>query len=43
MLLLIDAKPFPPTSVTMGVMSPLGVATAIAMSAFWYLRVRAEG
>lgn len=33
----MDASPLAPTSVTMGVMSPLGVDTAMAMSALAYL------
>lgn len=36
----MEARPLLPTSVTMGVMSPLGVATAMAMSAFLYLQER---
>lgn len=34
------ARPLAPTSVTMGVMRPLGVATAIEMSCVWYLRAQ---
>lgn len=34
----MDARPLAPTSVTIGVMSPLGVATAMAMSALEYLQ-----
>lgn len=33
----IEASPLPPTSVTIGVISPFGVETAMAMSAFLYL------
>jgi len=31
------ARPFDPTSVTIGVINPVGVATAIEMSAFFHL------
>ena len=33
----IVARPFEPASLTMGVIKPVGVATAIDMSAFLYL------
>jgi hypothetical protein len=33
----MDASPFEPTSLTIGVMRPFGVATATEISALWYL------
>jgi hypothetical protein len=36
----IFARPFDPASLMMGVMRPLSVATAIEISALWYLRSR---
>lgn len=37
------ARPFAPASLMMGVMRPVGVATAMQMSAFLYLRSAGEG
>lgn len=40
----IDASPFAPTSGTMGVIRPFGVATAMEISALWYLQnIAGEG